>query len=416
MAEEDSRDMYRVKNIVLFGSLRRILLQTANGPCPLLAICNVLLLRNQFQIPPHVMYVSFSELVQMMSNLVFDVNTRVQSDTSNLGQAANLCEQLSSCLDVLPGLNVGLDVNCRFSGPKEFEFTRELEVFDLLDIGLYHGWVVSMQDERAFNAFGHLSYNQVVERLIALEEAQQFVMNTSTKETTEAQHVQQDPEDITVGDVQETETQEMTVGDEQETRTQEMIKVIEDSMPIKEFMDSFASQLSYEGLLTLHTAVRERELAVFYRNSHFSVMLKYDGKLYLLCTDIAFANSNLVWERLDEVDGDTFYCDANFIMNVASNPDTAMAISPSPAIVNAVDRTGSPVSQSQHTDTMSTSEQLDLDAQLAWQFAQDDIRTESERIGQQPATSHASATPKQQPQKKKRDRLHVLKDKACALQ
>merc|ERR1712137_170416 len=266
-----------------------------------------------------------------------------------------------------------------------------------------------MGDERAFNAFGHLSYNQVVERLIAFEEAQQFVMNASAEGSAEAQHAQE------ALDAQE-HTEDNAIGDEQDTRTQEMIKVIEESMPIKEFMDSFASQLSYEGLLTLHGAVRERELAVFYRNSHFSALLKYNAKLYLLCTDIAFADSNLVWERLDEVDGDTCYCDSNFIMNVGSNPDVALATSPSPAVVSTVDRTGNHISQGEHIDTMSLSEQLDLDAQLAWQFVQDDLSTESERISQQPATSHVSATPKQQPKKKKR--FHVLhgQHKACALQ
>merc|ERR1711963_1284905 len=77
-------------------------------------------------------------------------------------------------------------------------------------------------------------------------------------------------------------------------------------------MDRTASQLSYEGLLALHETVRERQLAVFFRNSHFSTMLKYNGELYLLCTDIAFGTSHVCWERLDEVDGDTTYCDADF--------------------------------------------------------------------------------------------------------
>jgi len=214
-------------------------------------------------------------------------------------------------------------------------------------------------------------------------------------------------------------------GHEHETRTQEMMKVIEESMPIKEFMDGFASQLSYEGLLTLHGAVRERELAIFYRNSHFSALLKYSGDLYLLCTDIAFANSDLVWERLDEVDGDTLYCDANFIMNAASNFDTAMSTSPDVvSTTNTIHHQptcGSPVNLSEPADAVPAPTQLDLDAQLAWQFVQDDLHTESERIVQQPATSPVSATPKagagtQRPRKKKRERFRELQHNACALQ
>merc|ERR1719321_2121442 len=81
---------------------------------------------------------------------------------------------------------------------------------------------------------------------------------------------------------------------------------------IKQWFDMTASQLSYDGLLQLHEVVKERELGAFFRNNHFSTIFKKDGSLYLLATDIGFAGKGVVWERLDEVNGDTVYCDANF--------------------------------------------------------------------------------------------------------
>ena len=42
----------------------------------------------------------------------------------------------------------------------------------------------------------------------------------------------------------------------------------------EQFLDSTASQLTYHGLCELNTAVKEGELCVFFRNNHFSTLLK----------------------------------------------------------------------------------------------------------------------------------------------
>ena len=48
--------------------------QSENGPCPLLAICNVLLLRNQIRIHADVGRVSFSSLVTLLANRLIEAN------------------------------------------------------------------------------------------------------------------------------------------------------------------------------------------------------------------------------------------------------------------------------------------------------------------------------------------------------
>ena len=48
----------------------------------------------------------------------------------------NLRQNIDDCLGVLGTLNVGLDVNPRFHDVEAFEATKELTVFDLLDIRL----------------------------------------------------------------------------------------------------------------------------------------------------------------------------------------------------------------------------------------------------------------------------------------
>jgi hypothetical protein len=373
--EEDTTSNYRIKDIKLFGSHRRILLQSANGPCPLLAICNVLLLRNQLSISPDSRYISFSELVQMVSNLLFDANASSSNNADSspmAARAANVRENLSSCLEILPKLNVGLDVNCKFAGAQEFEYTKELAVFDLLDIGLYHGWVVSKQDEKAWAAFGHLSYNQIVEKLIAFEEAQQSIVDASGRKA--------GADSVASGSAREApEVEEVVRHPSSASLKPETLKTINEGLVIKEFMDRTASQLSYEGLLALHEAVRERELAVFFRNSHFCAIMKYNGDLYLLCTDIAFAGSHLIWEKLDEVDGDTSYVDADFRENQAGSDDAA-ALAAAEAAQVAMASSGA----------NQATAQADADAMLAWQMMQEDLQ--AQQLAYQQAAGSAQHT------------------------
>ena len=54
-------------------------------------------------------------------------------------------QNMSDAMAVLPKLSTGLDVNVRFTGVTDFEYTPECIVFDLLDIPLYHGWLVDPQ-------------------------------------------------------------------------------------------------------------------------------------------------------------------------------------------------------------------------------------------------------------------------------
>ena len=82
---------------------------------------------------------------------------------------------------------------------------------------------------------------------------------------------------------------------------------------IETFLADTAAQLTYVGLLSLYQTLRERQLAIFFRNDHFSTMFSKEGQLYLLVTDLGYQKeSNVVWELLDEIDGDTEYVNDAF--------------------------------------------------------------------------------------------------------
>ena len=73
---------------------------------------------------------------------------------------------------------------------------------------------------------------------------------------------------------------------------------------IQHFLSSTSSQLTTTGLQRLHTCMSDRELAVIFRNNHFSTLFSYEGSLYTLVTDIGYLHiPRVVWEKLDTVDG-----------------------------------------------------------------------------------------------------------------
>lgn len=52
-----------------------------------------------------------------------------------------------------------------------FENTPELAVFDVLNVPLYHGWLLDPQDTEIVKAVNGLSFNQLVEKIITGKES-----------------------------------------------------------------------------------------------------------------------------------------------------------------------------------------------------------------------------------------------------
>ncbi|XP_042391494.1 uncharacterized protein LOC121982474 isoform X2 [Zingiber officinale] len=156
--------LYRTKVIQFLGRATPIVLQNDNGPCPLLAICNVLLLRNNLKLSLDVSEVSLQKLLSLVAERLIDSNSNVQDKDD--GYLNNQQQNISDAIDLLPRLATGIDVNVLFRKINDFEFTRECAIFDLLDIGLYHGWIVDPQDTDTAAAIGSRSYNTIVSELV----------------------------------------------------------------------------------------------------------------------------------------------------------------------------------------------------------------------------------------------------------
>ncbi|KAL4859491.1 Ubiquitin carboxyl-terminal hydrolase MINDY-1 [Chlorella vulgaris] len=157
---------HKVKVINFKGRRVPIMLQDINGPCPLLAIANVLLLRNQLQLPSGVGEVSQARLVEMVAGRLLDVNSLDGKPGVSEDHVASLQQHLAEAIGLLPQLCTGVDVNPRLHDIRGFEYTRETAVFDLLDIQLVHGWVVDPQDTATAAAIGAKSYNELTVQLV----------------------------------------------------------------------------------------------------------------------------------------------------------------------------------------------------------------------------------------------------------
>lgn len=263
---------YKIKGVSFLGKPCSILLQNENGPCPLLAIANILLLRQNMSINPDLGHITFEDLITRVSNVLLDLEPGHPSEDD--GTASKQALNINDSIEMLPKLNVGLDVNINFSTCDGFEATPELALFKVFGIGLYHGWTVSEQEEAAERLFP-LSYNQAMEKLIEFECKQQAWLD---------------------GD----DTADLS-----------------SDLAMKDWLDGNPSQLTYDGLLQLHEKVVPDQLCVFFRNNHFATMFKRktggENRLYLLATDVAFSDSPVVWEMLQEVDGDNSgWFDSNF--------------------------------------------------------------------------------------------------------
>ncbi|XP_057462164.1 uncharacterized protein LOC130752411 [Actinidia eriantha] len=178
--EPEKEMLHKTKLIQFLGRTTPIVLQNDNGPCPLLAICNVLLLKNNLNLSSDITEVSQEKLLALVAERLIDSNSNVNNKDAEYVE--NQQQNIGDAIDLLPRLATGIDVNIKFKRIDDFEFTRECAIFDLLDIPLYHGWIVDPQDYDLANAIGLKSYNTLMEELVALETNMESEQKKNTEE------------------------------------------------------------------------------------------------------------------------------------------------------------------------------------------------------------------------------------------
>mmetsp|Transcript_20213 Transcript_20213/g.58448 ORF Transcript_20213/g.58448 Transcript_20213/m.58448 type:complete len:434 (+) Transcript_20213:478-1779(+) len=267
-----------------------------------------------------------------------------------------------------------MDVNPHFTqGSSGVEYTKNITAFDLLGVELVHGWLLDPQDTETFKLVGGKSYNELIELVIRGTEAASEVerlgalieKKKKTLETTEISQrkengagesdwvsvasgniekdSEREDERVKDDDVKESSNGTPALSDENKSLSHEEYDqgveadtksriVAEEEVAnlqkehheksalasngciVNSFLTSSSHQLTHHGLHELHNYISEECLCVFFRNNHFATMTKHDGVLYLLVTDLGYANvSEVVWEKLDSISGDTELFDEFFV-------------------------------------------------------------------------------------------------------
>ncbi|XP_077500753.1 ubiquitin carboxyl-terminal hydrolase MINDY-2-like isoform X2 [Amblyomma americanum] len=261
--EQPPQSVYHIKWVRWNNQKTPIITQNENGPCPLIAIINVLTLKGLIKLPQTLDVVTVEQLMEHLGDCILSSIPKDIPESAQLNYEQNMHDAIA----ILPKLQTGLDVNVRFTGVKDFEYTPECIVFDLLRIPLYHGWLLDPECPEVLAAVGNCSYNQLVERII------------NNKSSTKSE-------------------------------------VVTEALIAEAFLERTASQLTYHGLCELNSTLAEEEPCVLFRNNHFITLYKRKDRMYQLVTDQGFLNeADVVWETLINCEGDGQFADSDFVIN-----------------------------------------------------------------------------------------------------
>lgn len=96
----------------LLSYIPLIYTQNENGPCPLLALCNVLLLTGRIKIPPGETVVTGTHLIDLLGACLIECHP---GDNISDGERANYEQNIQDAMAIFPNLQTGLDVNVKFN-------------------------------------------------------------------------------------------------------------------------------------------------------------------------------------------------------------------------------------------------------------------------------------------------------------
>lgn len=294
---------WSLKDIYWQGRECKIITQNMNGPCSLIALCNILLLRGELTItPPDRPVASYDYLSQLIGEYL--LTKAVDGDG------------LEEALSTLPKTQHGLDVDVGFDSISSFHASSsdggkgELALFRLCGVPLVHGWLPDPADTEIYQATQAAgSYNRATDIVVRGDELADGAV----------------VRDRGVGTLAATLASEASVSNGKQpatnTWTDEQRSTIRQALTLQSFLDTASTQLTYHGLFVLAQELPAGQPVALFRNSHLSVLYKrlpHEGvdaaeasvgvapppTLFTLATDSSFLlEDEIVWESLVDVDG-----------------------------------------------------------------------------------------------------------------
>ncbi|CAO2183744.1 unnamed protein product [Urochloa humidicola] len=275
-----------VSGTVNFGGRpRTIIYQREAGVCPLVAICNVLSLQNRIELDPS------SDIVL---DFLVELVSGVLSSSTATQEKSDVAARISAALGCVNSLGKFLNVNLHFTRIDGFENTAQRDIFTLLDIPLYHGWLVEPGSQIA-NIIG-LKYRDTLEA--------EYLHYKSTE--------QNDTVDNAVDSADATSSYLPVPQGGPCANSQWNL--------VYELLQGYgADQITDYGLKCLKDEVGEGELCVLFQKDHFHTMFKKRGHLYLLLSNANYKGADAVWVELSDVHGGGRLMTSNFTPIVEHN-------------------------------------------------------------------------------------------------
>jgi ubiquitin carboxyl-terminal hydrolase MINDY-1/2 len=296
---EERSETYQIKHFNWFdhgsGRLRRssMLTQNKNGPCPLLALVNALILgakdESQAALDDALRTREQVSLGLIIETLMYELIAR--NDES--GEQLPDVDELNA---FLMRLRTGMNANPRFVSHRSpapnlmdarnsmlhlpqqernrqrtgtFESTPDMRLYGAFSVPLLHGWLPEPGSD-------------------ALEA---FTRSAQTYEDAQAIQFGEEELDYKL-------SHDGLTPDEQ--------RVWEDINSIKNFLKQYPTQLTPYGLELVQETLSSGSFAIMFRNDHFSTIYKHpqSGQLFTLITDAGYADRDeVIWESLMDVSG-----------------------------------------------------------------------------------------------------------------
>lgn len=154
-----------------------------------------------------------------------------------------------------------------------------------------------------------LENNQIVE----IKEENESQQSDNENKKSDNEEKKPDNEEKKLDNEEKKPDQSEQKNEEKKLSPEEKKRILEEGQIISDFLEQNASQLTVYGLSKLYEGLNNGQLAVFFRNNHFSTLCKYNDYIFLLVTDEGYAGEkDIVWERISEVEGDSVFCRGDF--------------------------------------------------------------------------------------------------------
>ncbi|RAK95421.1 uncharacterized protein BO80DRAFT_429893 [Aspergillus ibericus CBS 121593] len=276
--QEQRSETYSIRHVNWMDSSRTlrespVLVQNKNGPCPLLALVNALVLRSASHDSQSPIVKALQTREQISLGLL--IEALFDELTTRLGPDDELpdIEALSRFLTML---HTGMNVNPRLTLESNdalgtFLETEDIRLYGTFGVPLIHGWVAAPSTEADAALARTAQYHEDIQLLPFRK---------------------QDLEDTVMRGNSLTPQEEL---------------VMDDIQTIQKFTNfDNATQLSAFGLEHLATKLQPGSFSILFRNDHFSTLYKHPQlcRLFTLVTDAGYSShAEVVWERLVDVNG-----------------------------------------------------------------------------------------------------------------